>query len=131
MIERKKYGITLLSASGKEKYISGAADFGAAARRGHGFHTRPQKLPPVILFGHFYRLKCESFPIINGLYFPNFMYFRTYFPNFSDIFPKCEGKCSFPNSQIFLYLVSSAVTGSTVLKGILSLCKSLHKGNFL
>ena len=32
MIEREKYGITPLSASGKEKYISGAADFGAAAR---------------------------------------------------------------------------------------------------
>ena len=32
----KKYGITPLSASGKEKYISGAADFGAAARCGHG-----------------------------------------------------------------------------------------------
>ena len=38
MLERKKYGITFLSASGKEKYISGAA-----ARRGHGFHTRPGK----------------------------------------------------------------------------------------
>ena len=25
---------------GKEKYISGAADFDTAARRGHGFHTR-------------------------------------------------------------------------------------------
>ena len=36
MIERKKYGILPLSASGKEKYISGAT-----ARRGHGFHTRP------------------------------------------------------------------------------------------
>ena len=31
----------------------------------------------------------------------------------------------------FPFLVSSANTGSTVLKGILSLCKSLHKGNFL
>ena len=41
MIERKKYGITPLSASGKEKYISGAADFGAAAGHGHGFHTQP------------------------------------------------------------------------------------------
>ena len=41
MIERKKYGITPLSASGKEKYISGAADLGAAARRSHGFHTQP------------------------------------------------------------------------------------------
>ena len=41
MIERKKYGIIPLCASGKEKYISGAADFGAAARPSHGFHTRP------------------------------------------------------------------------------------------
>ena len=36
----KKYGITPLSASGKEKYISDAADFGAAARHGSGFHTQ-------------------------------------------------------------------------------------------
>ena len=40
MIEREIYGITALSASVKEKYISGAADFGAAARRRHGFHMR-------------------------------------------------------------------------------------------
>ena len=39
----KKYGITPLSALGKEKYISGAADFGAAARPGHCFHTRTNK----------------------------------------------------------------------------------------
>ena len=37
---KKKYGITPLSASGKEKYISGAADFGAEARHGPGFHTQ-------------------------------------------------------------------------------------------
>ena len=41
MIERKKYGITPLCESGKGKFISGAADFGAVARRGHGFHTNP------------------------------------------------------------------------------------------
>ena len=41
MIERKNHGITPLCESGKGKFISGAADFGAAARRGHGFHTRP------------------------------------------------------------------------------------------
>ena len=41
MIERKKYEITPLSALGKEKYISGAADFGGAVQHGHGFHTRP------------------------------------------------------------------------------------------
>ena len=39
MTERKKYGITPLSASGKEKHISGAADFVTAARHGPGFHT--------------------------------------------------------------------------------------------
>ena len=46
MIERKKYGMTPLSASGKEKYISGAADFGALARYGHGFHTWPCHMYP-------------------------------------------------------------------------------------
>ena len=35
----KKYGITPLCALGKEKYISGAADFSAVARHGPGFHT--------------------------------------------------------------------------------------------
>ena len=35
MTERKKYGITPLSASGKEKYISDPA-----ARHGPGFHTK-------------------------------------------------------------------------------------------
>ena len=40
MTERKKYGITPYSASGKEKYISGAADFSAAARHSPGFHTQ-------------------------------------------------------------------------------------------
>ena len=37
----KKYGITPLCEPGKEKYISGAADFGAVAWRSHGFRTRP------------------------------------------------------------------------------------------
>ena len=41
----QKYGITPHSASGKEKYISGTTDFGAAARRGHGFLTGPQPHP--------------------------------------------------------------------------------------
>ena len=41
MIKRKKYWITPLCESGKGKFISGAADFGTAAWRGHGFHTRP------------------------------------------------------------------------------------------
>ena len=41
MIERKNYGITTLCESGKGKFICGAADFSAAARRGHGFHTGP------------------------------------------------------------------------------------------
>ena len=35
------YGITPLCESGEGKFISGAADFGTAARRGNGFHTRP------------------------------------------------------------------------------------------
>ena len=47
MIERKNYGITPLCESGKGKFICGAADFSAAARRGHGFHTRP-RIPPII-----------------------------------------------------------------------------------
>ena len=45
MTERKKYGIIPLCASGKEIYISGAADFGAAARHGPGFHTQPSYSP--------------------------------------------------------------------------------------
>ena len=45
MTERKKYGITHLCESGKGKFISGVAYFGAAARRGHGFHTRPNYSP--------------------------------------------------------------------------------------
>ena len=52
MTERKKYGITPLSASGKEKYISGAADFGAAARHGPGFHTQQ-----IIVHFNDYRLQ--------------------------------------------------------------------------
>ena len=34
MIERNNYGITHLCESGKGKFISGAADFGAAAQLG-------------------------------------------------------------------------------------------------
>ena len=49
MIERKKYGITPLCESGKGKFISGEADFGAAARPGHGFHTRPQNIENPLL----------------------------------------------------------------------------------
>ena len=41
MIGRKNHGITPFCESGKGKFISGAADFGAAAGHGHGFHTRP------------------------------------------------------------------------------------------
>ena len=50
MTERKKYGITPLSASENEKYISGAADFGAAARHGPGFHTQQIEEFPIIGF---------------------------------------------------------------------------------
>ena len=34
MIEQKNYGISNLCESGKGKFISGAADFGAVAQRG-------------------------------------------------------------------------------------------------
>ena len=47
MIERKNYGITPLCELGKGKFIAGAADFGAEARRGHGFHTRPSMITYV------------------------------------------------------------------------------------
>ena len=52
MTERKKYGITALSASGKEKYISTAADFGCGRfRRGAVMTFIPalifRKFPPV------------------------------------------------------------------------------------
>ena len=33
-------------------------------------------------------------------FFPNFMYFSSYFPIFIIYFPKCEGKGSVPKSQI-------------------------------
>ena len=42
MVERKNYGITQICEAGKGKFNSGAADFDAAARRSHGFHTRPE-----------------------------------------------------------------------------------------
>ena len=44
MIERKNYGITPLCESGKGKFISGAA-----AQRGHGFHTQPYNFHIEIL----------------------------------------------------------------------------------
>ena len=54
----------------------------------------------VILFGLFTALYGSHSQSKNGLYFPNFMYFSTYFPNCYDIyFPKCEGKGSFPNPK--------------------------------
>ena len=48
IIERENHEISPLCELGKGKFISGAADFGTAARRGHGFHTRPL----------FLRIKC-------------------------------------------------------------------------
>ena len=36
----------------------------------------------------------------NGLYFPNFVRFSTFFPNFKKYFSKCEGKGSFLKSQM-------------------------------
>ena len=44
---------------------------------------RPQT---VILFGHFTTLYASQSQSKNGFYFPNFMYFSTYFHNFYDIF---------------------------------------------
>ena len=39
----------------------------------------------VILFGHFKALYGSHSQSQDGLYFPNFMYFSTYFPNFINI----------------------------------------------
>ena len=55
---------------------------------------------PVILFDQFNPLYGSNSQSKNGLYFPNFMYFSTYFPIFYDIFSQREGKGSFPKSQI-------------------------------
>ena len=41
MIERKNMELQHFEVSRIEKYISGAADFGVAARRSHGFHIQP------------------------------------------------------------------------------------------
>ena len=50
----------------------------------------------VILFGHFYcHLQSK-----NGLYFPNFRYLVLICQILMIYFPKYEGKCSFPKSQI-------------------------------
>ena len=54
----------------------------------------------VILFGHFYSLIWESFPIQKWPLFSQFHDFSTYFPNFDKIFPKCEGKGSFLKSKL-------------------------------
>ena len=55
----------------------------------------------VILFGHFYLLIRESFPIQKWSLFSQFsVFWGTFFPNCLKIFPKCKGKGSFPNSQI-------------------------------
>ena len=35
----------------------------------------------------------------NGLYFPNFMYFSTNFPNFYDIFPNVKEKVASQNPK--------------------------------
>ena len=56
--------------------------------------------PPVILFGHFYRLILGVIPNKkNGLYFPNFMYFITNFPNFYYIFPNVKEKVASQNPK--------------------------------
>ena len=55
----------------------------------------------MILFGHFERIIWESFPIKNGHFVP-FHVFQYLFSQFFFFiyFPKCEGKGSFPQSQI-------------------------------
>ena len=53
----------------------------------------------MILFGHFYRLIWESFPIKNGLIFPISCILVLTFPSFMIYFPKYEGKGSFPKSK--------------------------------
>ena len=56
---------------------------------------------PVILFGHFYRLIWESFPIQKWPLFSQFhVFWILIFPIFMIYFPKFEGKGSFPKSQI-------------------------------
>ena len=55
---------------------------------------------PVILFGHFTPLYGSHSQSKNGLYFPNFMHFSTYFPNCYDIFsPNVTEKVAFHNPQ--------------------------------
>ena len=54
----------------------------------------------MILSGHFYRRIWGHSQSINDLYFPNFIYLVVIFPICMIFFPKCEGKCSFPKSQI-------------------------------
>ena len=50
-------------------------------------------LKSVILFGNFFGLIYGSHSqSINGFYFPNFMYFSTYFPNFNKYFPNVTEK---------------------------------------
>ena len=51
-----------------------------------------KKKKKVILFGHFNALYGRHSQSKNGLYFPNFMYFSTYFPIFYDIFSQICSK---------------------------------------
>ena len=55
-------------------------------------------LTVVILFGHFYLLIRESFPIQKGSLFSLFCVFGGFF--FWKIFPKCKRKGGFPKSQV-------------------------------
>ena len=79
------------------------------------------KLLTVILFGHFKALFWSNFQSKIGLYFPNVMYFSTYFPNFIKYFPKCEGKGSFLKSQI----KSLTKLGSNYIKHMLWVLKRI------
>ena len=54
----------------------------------------------VILFGHFYSLLWESFPIQKWPLFSQISILVLIFPIFMIYFPKCERKGSFPKSQM-------------------------------
>ena len=65
----------------------------------------------MILFGHFTALYRSHSQSKNGFYFPNFMYFSTYFPNFNKYFPKCEEKSL--DAAGFGYLVCTVMSQVT------------------
>ena len=66
----------------KTKKIPNSEDRVMFPKRGE----KPWDLYAVILFDHFYHLIGSHSQSKNGPFFPNFMYFSTYFPNFYGIF---------------------------------------------